>query len=165
MKSQHINFTEKAIAALPIPAKEQGQAIYYDSGSTDGLMLIVTYGGTKTYYHYMFFNKRPVRTKIGRSSQIKLAVARARAHTMAENATKGIDPGEKRRENLHDITFKQFYETVYRPEYSIVYGRPYGQADRHGDGAARSLKNVCRAFLPSSACRSSRGRKLRFRIF
>ena len=124
MKSQHINFTEKAIAALPIPAKEQGQAIYYDSGSTDGLMLIVTYGGTKTYYHYMFFNKRPVRTKIGRSSQIKLAVARARAHTMAENATKGIDPGEKRRENLHDITFKQFYETVYRPEYSIVYKKP-----------------------------------------
>ena len=60
MKSQHINFTEKAIAALPIPAKEQGQAIYYDSGSTDGLMLIVTYGGTKTYYHYMFFNRRPV---------------------------------------------------------------------------------------------------------
>ena len=57
MKSQHINFTEKAIAALPIPAKEQGQAIYYDSGSTDGLMLIVTYGGTKTYYHYMFFNR------------------------------------------------------------------------------------------------------------
>ena len=124
MKSQHINFTEKAIAALPIPAKEQGQAIYYDSGSTDGLMLIVTYGGTKTYYHYMFFNKRPVRTKIGRSSQIKLAVARARAHTMAENATKGIDPGEKRRENLHDITFKQFYETIYRPEYSIVYKKP-----------------------------------------
>lgn len=124
MKSQHINFTEKAIAALPIPAKEQGQAIYYDSGSTDGLMLIVTYGGTKTYYHYMFFNKRPVRTKIGRSSQIKLVVARARAHTMAENATKGIDPGEKRRENLHDITFKQFYETVYRPEYSIVYKKP-----------------------------------------
>ena len=124
MKSQHINFTEKAIAALPIPAKEQGQAIYYDSGSTDGLMLIVTYGGTKTYYHYMFFNRRPVRTKIGRSSQIKLAVARARAHTMAENATKGIDPGEKRRENLHDITFKQFYETVYRPEYSIVYKKP-----------------------------------------
>lgn len=124
MKSQHINFTEKAIAALPIPAKEQGQAIYYDSGSTDGLMLIVTYGGTKTYYHYMFFNRRPVRTKIGRSSQIKLAVARARAHTMAENATKGIDPGEKRRENLHDITFKQFYETIYRPEYSIVYKKP-----------------------------------------
>ena len=124
MKSQHINFTEKAIAALPIPAKGQGQAIYYDSGSTDGLMLIVTYGGTKTYYHYMFFNKRPVRTKIGHSPQIKLTTARAMAHTMAENATHGIDPGERRRENLHDITLKQFYETVYRPEYSIVYKKP-----------------------------------------
>ncbi len=121
MKSQHINFTEKCIAALPIPTKEQGQAIYYDSGSQDGLMLIVTYGGTKTYYHYMFFNKKPVRTKIGRSPQMKLATARAAAHTMAENATHGINPGEQRRETLRDITLKQFYDTVYKPEYSVIH--------------------------------------------
>lgn len=121
MKSQHINFTEKGIAALPIPAKEDGQAIYYDSGSQDGLMLIVTYGGTKTYYHYMFFNKKPVRTKIGRSPQMKLVAARAAAHTMAENATHGINPGEQRRETMRDITLKQFYDTVYKPEYSVAH--------------------------------------------
>lgn len=129
MKSQHINFTEKGIAALPIPAKEDGQAIYYDSGSRDGLMLIVTYGGTKTYYHYMLFNKKPVRTKIGRSPQVKLVEARAAAHTMLENATHGTHSGEKRREALHDITLKQFYETVYRPEYSLVYKKPRSVAN------------------------------------
>lgn len=125
MKSQHINFTEKGIAALPIPAKEDGQAIYYDSGSKDGLMLIVTYGGTKTFYHYMFFEKKPVRTKIGRWPQFKVVAARAAAHTMSENASQnGTHPGEKRRENLRDITLKQFYETVYKPEYSLVHKKP-----------------------------------------
>lgn len=122
MKSQHINFTEKGIATLPIPTKQDGQAIYYDSGSRDGLMLIATYGGTKTFYHYVFFEKKPVRTKIGRWPQFKVAAARAVAHTMSENATQnGTHPGEKRRDNLRDITLKQFYETVYRPEYSLVY--------------------------------------------
>jgi len=130
MKAQHINFTEKGIAALPIPAKEDGQAIYYDSGSTDGLMMIVTYGGTKTFYHYISFEKKPVRTKIGRWPQFKVMAARAAAHTMSENATHdGTHPGEKRRENLRDITLKQFYETVYKPEYSLAYKKPRSVAN------------------------------------
>lgn len=130
MKSQHINFTEKGIAALPIPTKQDGQAIYYDSGSKDGLMLIATYGGTKTFYHYVFFEKKPVRTKIGRWPQFKVAAARAAAHTMSENATQnGTHPGEKRRETMRDITLKQFYETVYRPEYSLVYKKPRSVAN------------------------------------
>ncbi len=130
MKSQHIDFTEKCIAALPIPTKQDGQAIYYDSGSKDGLMLIVTYGGTKTFYHYMFFEKKPVRTKIGRWPQFKVSAARAVAHTMSENATQnGTHPGEKRRETMRDITLKQFYEAVYKPEYSLVYKKPRSVAN------------------------------------
>lgn len=130
MKAQHINFTEKGIAALPIPTKQDGQAIYYDSGSRDGLMLIATYGGTKTFYHYVFFEKKPVRTKIGRWPQFKVAAARAVAHTMSENAAQnGTHPGEKRRETMRDVTLKQFYETVYRPEYSLVYKKPRSVAN------------------------------------
>ena len=150
LKAQHINFTEKGIAALPIPAKEDGQAIYYDSGSKDGLMLIVTYGGTKTFYHYMFFEKKPVRTKIGRWPQFKVVAARAAAHTLSEDASQnGTHPGEKRRENLRDITLKQFYETVYKPEYSLVYKKPRSVANddsifthRFGDFHNRYLLSI-----------------------
>lgn len=124
MKAQHINFTEKGIAALPTPSKEDGQQIYYDTGTTDGLMLIITYGGTKTYYLYMLFQGRPTRVKIGRVGDIKLVDARADAHTLRENATKhGIDPSAKRKEDLKDITLKQFYENTYKPEYSVIYKR------------------------------------------
>lgn len=121
MKAKHINFTEKGIDALPIPTKADGQQIYYDDGSQDGLMLIVTYGGTKTYYFYMFFNGRPVRVKIGRVGDIKLVAARKRAHTLREQASDGEDPTKKRQEELHDISLKDFYYNVYKPEYSLVF--------------------------------------------
>jgi integrase len=121
MKSKKINFTEKAIAALPIPSLEDRQQTYHDTGTTDGLMLIITYGGTKTYYFYMLFQGRPTRVKIGRVGDIKLADARNRAHTLREDATKGIDPSAKRKEDLNDITLKQFYKTIYRPEYSVIH--------------------------------------------
>lgn len=124
MKANHINFTEKTIDSLPVPSKENGQQVYYDTGTKDGLMLIITYGGTKTYYFYMLFQGRPTRVKIGRFGDIKLVTARALAHTLREDAThKGIDPSAKRKADLTDITLKLFYDTIYKPEYSEIYKR------------------------------------------
>ena len=121
MKSKKINFTERALENLPIPTDKQ--AVYYDSGSRDGLCVIVTYGGANTYYAYMKFNGSPKRIKIGRVGQIKLIKAREVAHTLKERATLGQDPSAKRKEDLKDITLRQFYETVYKPEYSDIYKR------------------------------------------
>lgn len=123
MSSNHINFTERVLDGLQIP--ESGQVVYYDTGSRDGLCVIITYGGTKTYYSYMKFQGVPKRIKIGRVGQIKLFDARLQAHTFKEMATKGEDPSAKRRDNLHDITLKQFYETIYKPEYSTIYKKPH----------------------------------------
>lgn len=119
-----MNFTEKAVASLPIPSPEEKLHIYYDTGCRDGLSIRVTYGGTKTYYFFMFFQGRPVQFKIGRVGDIKLVNARAKAHTLREQAVKGEDPSKERRESLKDITFKQFYENVYKPEHSAVHKRP-----------------------------------------
>ena len=48
MKNNKFNFTEKFLEILPMPIDKQ--VAYYDSGSRDGLCVIVTYGGAKTYY-------------------------------------------------------------------------------------------------------------------
>ncbi len=119
MANNRFNFTERALNALPTPKEKQ--AVYYDTGSHDGLCVIITYGGAKTYYSYIKFQGIPRRTKIGRVGQIKLIDARAKAHSLKEMATHGIDPSTKRREALHDITLKQFYEDVYKPEYSKIH--------------------------------------------
>ena len=63
----------------------------------------------------------PKRIKIGRVGQVKLIKAREIAHSLKEQATLGEDPSAKRKSELADITFKQFYETVYKPEYSVIY--------------------------------------------
>ena len=123
MKSKHINFTEKAIANLPLPAKEDGQHIYYDSGTKDGLQLIVTYGGSKTYYFYAFFQGRPIRSKIGKAGQMKLVDARAIAHDMRGTMVHGNDPTLERKEDLKDISLKEFYENHYKPQHSNLFKR------------------------------------------
>ena len=46
----HINFTEKVLAEIPVPTDKKPMT-YYDTGQA-GLCVIVTYGGTKTYYFY-----------------------------------------------------------------------------------------------------------------
>lgn len=117
------NFTERALENLLIP-KDLKPATYYDTGTRDGLCVIVTYGGAKTYYSYVKFNGAPKRTKIGRVGQIKLFKAREIAHSLKEKATLGEDPSAKRREDLKDITIKQFYENVYKPEHSEIHKRP-----------------------------------------
>lgn len=122
MKAKYINFTKKGIEALPIPTKEEGVQIYYDTGTKDGLSLRVTYGGTKTYYFSMFFQGRPVQFKIGRTTDISHEDARKKAHAFREQGVnEKKDPSAERRADLNDITLKQFYETFYKPEYSFVY--------------------------------------------
>jgi hypothetical protein len=68
---------------MPVPTDKQ--TVYYDSGSKDGLCVIVTYGGAKTYYAYMKFQGVPKRIKIGRMGQIKLIKAREIAHSLKEH--------------------------------------------------------------------------------
>ena len=115
MKSNRFNFTERALAALPVPMT--GSAVYYDTGSMDGLCVIVTYGGTKTYYAYMKFQGVPRRVKIARVGQMKLIEARMKAHTLKERSLRGEDPSSERRDALKDMTLRQYYENIYVPQH------------------------------------------------
>lgn len=122
--SSHFNFTEKALESLPIPEKV---ATYYDSGSTDGLCVIITYGGTKTYYAYMKFHGMPKRVKIGRVGKIKLVAARAMAKDLKTKAEHDEDPALERQDKLKDMTLKQFYETQYVPRHSAAFKKQNSQ--------------------------------------
>ena len=55
---------------------------------------------------------------------MKLAEAKQKAHTLREMAEQGSDPTQKRRDELRDMTLKQFYENIYKPRHSIPYKRP-----------------------------------------
>lgn len=126
MITKRLNFTEKVIASLAIPAKGV-QELYYDTGQT-GLCLLNSYGGSKTYFAYLKFQGRPQRTKIGRAGEIKLIDARAKVRELRALADKGVNPSKERNEMLKDMTLKRFFETVYVPKYSAINKKPKTQA-------------------------------------
>lgn len=124
--NNHINFTEKKLLDLPVPTDGKA-AVYYDTGQA-GLCVMITYGGTKTYYFYTKFLGVPKRVKIGRVGVTKLVDARMKAHELRTEADKGNDPSQERNEALRDMTLKQFFDTQYFPRHVKVYTRPKSQA-------------------------------------
>ena len=85
--NNRFNFTEKALASLPVPTDKK-PVTYYDDGQA-GLCVIVTYGGAKTYYAYMKFQGTPKRIKIGRVGVTKLFEARVKTRELKATADKG----------------------------------------------------------------------------
>ena len=126
MQNNHINFTEKNLLELPVPTDGKA-AVYYDSGQA-GLCVMITYGGTKTYYFYTKFLGTPKRVKIGRVGVTKLVDARMKARELRTEADRGNDPAQERNEALRDMTLKQFFNTQYFPRHVLVYTRPKSQA-------------------------------------
>lgn len=126
MSDNHINFTEKVLASLSVPTDKK-PVTYYDEGQP-GLCVILTYGGTKTYYFYTKFRGVPKRVKIGRVGVIKLIEARIKVRELRALADRGQDPSTERNEALRDMTLKQFFDTQYYPRCSLAYKRPKSQA-------------------------------------
>lgn len=111
---------------LPVPTGGKA-AVYYDTGQA-GLCVMITYGGTQTYYFYTKFLGVPKRVKIGRVGVTKLVDARMKAREWRTEADKGNDPSQERNEALRDMTLKQFFDTQYFPRHVKVYTRPKSQA-------------------------------------
>lgn len=127
MRSNHINFTEKGLAALAVPEWGAKPVTYYDTGTKAGLCVIVTYGGTKTYYFLMKFNGRTTRIKIGKVGEVKLFEARKQAEDMRHMAAHGEQPTNKRQIDLKDISLKAFFEQYYKPNHSDVFKKRNSQ--------------------------------------
>jgi len=123
MRTEHINFTEKVLGALPTPTPEEKRITYFDTGSGDGLGVVSTYGGTKTYYFFMYFKNRSIQKKIGRVGDIKLIDARSIAHSYRELAAHGKNPISSDKSDLLRLTVLEFYNNHYKPRHSEVYKR------------------------------------------
>lgn len=119
-RENYLNFTEKALNALPNPESGASDVIYHDTGCP-ALCLRVSNGGTKTYFLYKKYNGQPLKITIGRLGDIKLYDARKQAEDMRHMAAHGQKPTNKRQMDLRDITLKDFFEKHYRSLYSDVF--------------------------------------------
>jgi len=123
-----INFTKQSIENLPIPSKDKRQAVYYDTNQK-GLCVIITYGGTKTYYLYRKFKGRPLKIKLGNAEELTVATARKNANDAITELNSGENPNDKLRKERKEYTLGKLFEE-YMTRYSKVHKKSWKYDER-----------------------------------
>jgi integrase len=119
MKKTKFNFTESSLSGITPPPKDGRRLIYRDTGQK-GLLLMITYGGTKTFYYCYKRNKRKRMLKIGQFPYTDIEQARERAFLFAKAVKNGKDPIAPE-QPTSAMTLKVFFENEYIPKYAKQY--------------------------------------------
>ena len=75
MRQTRFNFTKTNLSNIEPPLKDKSRLIYRDTGQ-QGLILMVTYGGSKTFYYCYKKNKRKRLLYIGQFPYVEIESAR-----------------------------------------------------------------------------------------
>lgn len=114
MTENIFNFTKEALIKIECPQTKQ--RLYKDSGER-GLILIASYGGSKTFYLAKKIQDKYYRIKIGRFPDLTVAMARAKANELKALIAKDINPMEEKIRLSKEITFKELFDK-YVEEYA-----------------------------------------------
>jgi integrase len=106
MKPDRVAFTEKRVADLKPPAA--GRRYAYDA-RTAGLAVCLTSAGARTYYIYRKVNGRPVRLRLGTTSELTLDMARKTTVEIVGGMIKGIDPQAAKRAKRQEPKLRQLW--------------------------------------------------------
>ncbi len=120
MGNNKLNFTKPALERLPIPLKDEPRKIYRDTHS-NGLMLMITYGGSKTFYYCYRYGKHKKLIKIGGFSYIEIEDAREKAFLFYKAVKNGKKPLEQINQNKQIPTLNDFFNNYYMPAYAQLF--------------------------------------------
>ena len=109
-----LNFTKDNLLKIEPPAA--GRDTYKDS-KEKGLILIVSYGGSKIFYLYKLVEGKPNRIKIGAFPDLSVAEAREKALELKNQIAKGYNPAEEKSNLSRELTFKELFDK-YINEYA-----------------------------------------------
>lgn len=101
---------------LKIEPPKTGREVYKDS-KEKGLILMVSYGGSKVFYLYKLIDGKPSRIKIGSFPDLSITEARERALELKNQVAKGINPAEEKSSHKEELTFKELFGK-YIDEYA-----------------------------------------------
>lgn len=113
-------FTKAKLQKLPIPAKRQ---IYYDAYQS-GLALLITYGGSKTFYLYKTINHKTYIIKIGAFDELNIEDARNRVYNMISDIKSGKNQSDDSEQFSKNISLGDFFFNQYRPKHLEQYTSP-----------------------------------------
>jgi len=109
------NFTKRSIDTLPIPPA--GKRDYYYDYKVQGLELMVTSGGKKSFKVYRRLNASPVRIHVGVYTQITVEEARKKAQQVISEMLKGRNPNDEKRKMRRETNFGEMFE-LFLERYS-----------------------------------------------
>lgn len=113
--SKSINFTKKTIESLPLPEKDK-RFYFYDT-KVQGLEIMVTHQGAKSFKVYRKFAEVPVRISLGKYPQMTVEEARREAQRVIAELLTGKNPNQEKKKIRSEITFKEMFAT-YMERYS-----------------------------------------------
>ena len=116
-----LNFTKKAIEALPRPA---GRRAYYSDSKTRGLGIAVTPAGKKTFLLYRKIRGRPERINIGPYPDLSVEQARGKASELNAAIARGENPAEQKRAARGQMTLAELFDT-YLEKYAKDHKRSW----------------------------------------
>ncbi len=100
-------FTKDVLHKIEVPKEKQN--VYKDT-KEKGLILIVSYGGSKTFYLGKTIGKKYPRIKIGRFPDLSITAARVKAAELKNQIAKGINPMEEKAKLSNELTFKELFD-------------------------------------------------------
>lgn len=113
------NFTQATLVNLAIPSKSEKHYIVRDS-SQRGLILMVNYGGTKTFYFRTKFKRKKTMIKIGVFPYIDVETARSKAFSLYS----GIRNGDLQQNKLV-LTLNELFFDEYLPKYAKIFKKSH----------------------------------------
>jgi integrase len=112
--TKNLNFTKTALLAIKPPLKPENKkgGVYdtYKDTKEKGLVLLVSNGGSKTFYLYRKINGRPERIKLGAFPD--MSVENARDASMVAKKTIIVDkknPNEEKKKVKTEVTFGEMF--------------------------------------------------------
>lgn len=113
--NNYITFTKKVIESLPLPEKDK--RFYFFDAKVQGLELMITHQGSKSFKVYRKFSEMPVRISLGKYLQMTVEEARREAQKVIAELIAGTNPNQEKKKIRAEITFKEFFST-YMERYS-----------------------------------------------
>lgn len=114
MASKRIKFTKSIIENITPPKQQKNStgSVYdiYKDEKEEGLILLVTSAGSRTFYLYKKINTRPEKIKIGKFPDLSIENARKQAQIIKAEIAQGINPKDEIRKLKSEITFKELFD-------------------------------------------------------
>jgi len=129
MPTSSLNFTKIAIERITPPKQKKSSkgSIFdtYKDTKTDGLVLLVTNSGNKTFYLYKKIKGKPERVKIGKfDTECTVEKARRKARSLMGEIADGHNPQQTKRNLSNEMTFKELADK-YIEEHAKLHTRSW----------------------------------------